>query len=304
MKQHVVPKCYLKAWCDTSTPPGHEPFIWLISRDGSSPLKRAPHKSLTRSNVYTIKFDDGKSDLRVEIRLSRLENDFMKVQRKVSERKPLDSRERAHLAAFMATMRSRTDAYDRAMRESWSKVDELVKKMEEVIRRGDGSRLPPMAGPNEGKPISSKQTEYMVENSRPLGVEASLKLSPLIWRMNMAFLVAPVGSFFVTSDCPCVWFDPNAYKRPPLFQGVGLAMPEIEITMPITPQVLVVASHKTRLNGYFDLTDALVQEFNRRTVAFSDLQIVSNSPHVLASWFDPGIPPEDAWKEPTHTQRD
>src|ERR1017187_3338756 len=53
MKQHIVSKCYLKAWCDPSTPKGQEPYIWLISRDGSEKTRRAPHKSLTKTNAYT-----------------------------------------------------------------------------------------------------------------------------------------------------------------------------------------------------------------------------------------------------------
>jgi hypothetical protein len=104
MKQHTVSKCYLKAWCDPSTPAGHEPFVWLISRDGSKKVKRAPRKSLTKSDAYTITFKDGRTDFRVETTLSQLEGKFVKVQKKLTEQKPLDSYDRAYLAAFIATM--------------------------------------------------------------------------------------------------------------------------------------------------------------------------------------------------------
>jgi hypothetical protein len=297
MKQHIVSKCYLKAWCDPSTPPGHEPFVWLISRDGAKKARRAPHKSLTKSDAYTITFKDGSSDLRVETTLSQLEAKFVKVQRRISERKPIDLHERAYLAAFMATMYSRTDPFAEGMKEAWSKVDDLVRKVEDVIKRGDASQLSGSIMPGEGQPISSEQTQYLIENARPLGVEAAFEITaPIIWGMSLAFMQAPKGSFFVTSDNPCVWFSPSAYRMPPFYRGVGLAMKDIEITMPVTPEILALVTHYPRATGYLNLTDAHVQELNRRTVGFCDKQFVSRSPETMPSWFDPGTPPPDAWE--------
>jgi hypothetical protein len=109
-------------------------------------------------------------------------------------------------------------------------------------------------------------------------------------------LVAPNGSFFVTSDNPCVWFNPLAYRVPPLYRSAGLAMKDIEITMPITPEVLALVTHPPSVSGYLNLTDMQVQELNRRSVGFSDEQFVSRSPDTLPIWFDPGTPPPDAWE--------
>jgi Protein of unknown function (DUF4238) len=110
----IVSKCYLKAWCDPSTPKGHESDIWLILRDGSKKVKRTPHKSLTKNDVYTVTSKDGSSDLRVETTLSQLEGKFVKVQKKISERKSIDLHGLAYLAHFMATMHSRTDPFAKA----------------------------------------------------------------------------------------------------------------------------------------------------------------------------------------------
>lgn len=30
-KQHVIPNCYLKSWCDPRTPAGQSPYIWRVS---------------------------------------------------------------------------------------------------------------------------------------------------------------------------------------------------------------------------------------------------------------------------------
>jgi hypothetical protein len=297
MKQHIVSKCYLKAWCDPSTPKAHEPYVWLISRDGASKVKRAPHKSLTKTDAYTLTFNDGKKDLRVETTLSQLEGKFVRVQQKIVEHKSLDPYDRAYLAAFMATMHSRTDPMAEGMKESMSQLDSLVKKMEEVIRRGDAAKLPPMISPGEGAPISSADTEYLVRNARPLVVEGALDAAaPIMWRMPLAFLQAPEGSFFVTSDNPCVWFDPAAYKRHPFYRNPGLAMKDVEITMPIAPGVLALQTHNPSVQGYKHLTVAQVDELNRRTVGFCDKLFVSISPETRPMWFDPGTPPADAWE--------
>jgi len=34
-KQHIIPNCYLKSWCDPRTPAGQSPYNWRISRDGT-----------------------------------------------------------------------------------------------------------------------------------------------------------------------------------------------------------------------------------------------------------------------------
>ena len=297
MKQHVVSKCYLKAWCDPATPKGQEPYIWLISKDGSKKTKRAPHKSLTKADAYTIKFNNGTSDLHVETTLSQLESKFVRVQQNISARHTLDAWDRAYLAAFMATMHSRTDPFATGMQEAWSKVGEMVKAMEEVIRRGDADKFPTISPPGEGSPISSADTEYLVKNSGPLAVESALETAaPIMWRMSLAFVTAPVGSFFVTSDNPCVWFDPTAHRRHPFYRGAGLAMKDIEITMPVTPEVFAIMTHNPEAQGYMRLTDAQVQELNRRTVGFCDEQFVSKISDTLDIWFDPGTPPPDAWE--------
>jgi hypothetical protein len=297
MKQHIVSKCYLKAWCDPSTPKGQEPYIWLISRDGSEKTRRAPHKSLTKTNAYTVTFNNGENDLRVETTLSQLEAKFVRIRQKISGKHGLDQQDRAYLAAFMATMHSRTDPVANGLQEAWSKIGEMVKNMEDVIRRGDAAKFPRISPPGEGSPISSADTAYLVENVRPLAVESALETAaPIIWRMSLAFVEAPKGSFFVTSDNPCVWFDPTAYRRGPFDRGVGLAMKDIEITMPISPEVVAIVTHNPDARGYMRLTDAQVQELNRRTVAFCDEKFVSQSRATLPSWFDPGTSPPDAWE--------
>jgi hypothetical protein len=65
-RQHVIPNCYLKSWCDPRTPPGQTPYIWRVSKDGKTKTKRSPEKSFTASDRYTIKMPNGDRDLTLE----------------------------------------------------------------------------------------------------------------------------------------------------------------------------------------------------------------------------------------------
>ena len=40
--------------------------------------------------------------------------------------------------------------------------------------------------------------------------------------MHMAILNTDDEVGFLTSDQPCVWFDPEAYKRPAMYRSIGL----------------------------------------------------------------------------------
>jgi hypothetical protein len=75
-KQHVIPGCYLKAWCYPVVPTGQTAFIWRFPRDGGYPFKRAPEKSFTATDVYTMRMPNGERDLTLEQTLGQLENRF------------------------------------------------------------------------------------------------------------------------------------------------------------------------------------------------------------------------------------
>ncbi len=297
MKQHIVSKCYLKAWCDPNTPKGHDPFIWLISRDGTSKVKRSPEKSLRKSDIYTLKLNDGTTDLRIETTLSQLETKFVHLQRKLRERKSIDRHDRAYLIAFIATMYSRTDPFAIGMEEAWTGVDEMVRHAEELIRTKAPEDLPKPIFPGQGCRVNSTETSLMVRNARPTAVDAALSvLAPLLFRMNLAFFIAPKPAFYLTSDNPCAWFDPTAYRRPPSARGAALTIPTVEVTMPIAPDVLAVITHNRRLNGYFDQSAEQVSQANRRVIAFTHEHFVSNTQETRPIWFSRGTPPPDAWE--------
>src|SRR5262249_20567573 len=88
--------------------------------------------------------------------------------------------------------------------------------------------------------------------------------TPRLLQLDLAVVTTSTGQGFITSDTPCVWFDPEGYKRPPFFQAPALMYPSIEITLPVSPRQLVMLNRQG-VTGYFVASDETVDDFNRRT---------------------------------------
>jgi hypothetical protein len=282
-RQHIVPRCYQKAWCDPETPPNQEPYIWLVSNDGSEKKKRAPAKSLVGSDVYTIKLPGEGRELIVEETLEKIEASFIQlIDHRISKQYALDPQDRANLCIFAAAMFARVDPQSRTYTEFIQKIHDNVKHLEEA------HDLPP------GKSI---ETGAMLENARPHYVAMAIQdLAELYARMSMAILIAVDGDHFITSDSPTVWFNPQAYKWPPFYRSPGLDQADIEVTLPLTPQHLMFLSHRPNITGYRPTTEKVVEEFNRRTRAYCDQWFISWQGEIRSYWFETGTLPEDRWE--------
>lgn len=74
----------------TGTPSGQEPYVHLLTKDGSGYRRKAPAKIFRETDLYTIKMAGGLLDLTLEHGLSQLEDNFMRVVREfIVPRRPL-----------------------------------------------------------------------------------------------------------------------------------------------------------------------------------------------------------------------
>jgi hypothetical protein len=282
-RQHIVPRCYQKAWCDPATPPNQEPYIWLISRDGSEKKKRAPAKTFVGTDIFTIRLPDGTRELVIEETLERIENNFVRlIERRISKQYDLDPQDRANLCIFTAAMFARVDPQARTYTDFLQQVHGKVKRLEEL---------------HNAEPKTSLTTGAMLENARAKYVAIAIQdLAELYAQMPMAILVAPETDHFITSDSPTVWFNPQAYKLPPLLRAPGLDQADIEVSLPLTPRYLMFLSHRESLLGYRTIPGKMVQEINRRTRAYCDEWFVSWEGEVQPYWFERGTQREDRWE--------
>lgn len=242
----------------------------MISKDGKKVKNKAPGNIFHETDFYTIEQIDGTRDLILEHGLQELESKFATVRRNVIEPMvDLSSEDKITLCTFTAAMHARTKSQREHNREQWSSVLDMMKSMQEQIesmspeqRRMLASHTPP--GVDKEERITIEDVERIVENPMQsmLGPMVAVE-APLLLGLDIAILHTKTVPGFITSDRPCIWFDPEAYKRPPYYRAPALMYESIEITLPVSPNYVLLLNRQG-LNGYKVTNNRLVDEFNRR----------------------------------------
>lgn len=285
-RQHIVPRSYLNAWCDPQCPEGQTPYVWVFSKDGTEVDNKSPEKIFRENDFYTV-HEDGQRDLTLEDNLSRLESEFASVRRnKLDKRLRLSSKEEFILCMFVMAMYGRTKAYKEHWSEQWQKALEFAEHFRGVMaaaspeeRKRLASALPDGEVEKE-KGLSMDDVRKMVE--RPIQNSLSTvvtEISPLLFNIPFIIVEAPENLDFITSDAPCVWFDPSG---PP-----GLSSPDIEITLPLSPRQMIFFGRKLIARGiYLPFKDATTLEsLNRRTRLNAHEHFIFNHNKARDSWF-------------------
>lgn len=300
-KQHYVPASYLKAWCDPDRPPNHAPSVWVFERDGSARFRRAPHKLFTETDLYTIENPDGTRDLRIETTLSTIEDRFSRMRKsKFDQRGTLTREEHLYLCMFVAAAQIRTTAFRDHHAAQWTailkKVDDLAASMTKAAPRqrraaahiSDAQRGTTSFEHEQLRLLAAKPLQHMMG-------PALRHTVPVVQQMDLAVLCTDDPLGFITSDHPCTWFDPEAYKLPPFYRSPGLKVKTVEVTLPISPRQCLLLSWGG-LNGYIDATPLAVDEMNRRHRSHCKTQFVVCRGEDRSVWYDMGSMPADAWE--------
>lgn len=292
--QHFIPRSYLAAWCDPDTPGSQEPYVWVFPKGGGAGRRKAPHNIFTETDLYTIRMPDGSRDLRLEHGLSGLEASFADIRKNVLEpRAVLSESEHFTLAVFMAAMQARTPKQRDHWQQQWQGILEQGERMMESVRRmtpAERKRLPPAIGSGAGS-LSLNEVRSLASNPVPSLLYSAISgKGPLLYQMHLSIFCTTSDPGFITSDAPCVIFDPDARNRPFPYNATGLAFPTVEVTLPISPTQLAFISHK-RLRPYIDVPDAIVHEVNRLTRGFANDEFVVSRDRTEPGWYDLGTPP-------------
>jgi hypothetical protein len=288
-KQHTIPRSYLASWLEPITPPGQTAAIHLISKEDQSVRRKAPVKSFTETDRYTVQLKDGTRDLSVENALSQIESDFQGVLRALREKELLNPRHRLKLAVFTAAMLGRSKRQGDWMLGQWKRVQDQI---------GNGV--------GEGaKPAIAEEMAYFLTNHHAhLVLETIQTAAPRLFGMGLRIFTTNDPDGFITSDAPAVMFNPVGYRYPPQYRAPGLDQREIEVTLPLTSRHFAMYSHTLPMFSYAPLDKAMVDELNRRTTAFAQASIVSRTPEVNPHWFKTSGCPDDSWENQTPETQD
>jgi hypothetical protein len=280
-KQHTIPRSYLASWLESVTPAGQTAAIHLISKEDQSVRRKAPVKTFTETDRYTVTLKNGGRDLSVENGLGQIESDFQGVLRAVREKQALGTIHRLKLAVFTSAMLGRSKRQGDWMKAQWQQLQDDIDK---AVAEG---RKPP---------IAEELEVFLTNHHAHLVLETIDTAAPRLFAMGLRIFTTndPVG--FITSDAPAVMYNPEAYRFPPHFRGPGLDQREIEVTLPLTPRHFAMYSHTFPLFSYATLDKPMVDELNRRTAAYAQSFIVSRTADVNPHWFSATDRPADAWE--------
>src|SRR5436309_1798723 len=122
MRQHVVPRFYLDAFCDPVTPEGQEPSLWQCDLEDGVVKRRAPRRAALRANYYSV-VKPGGDDHQVEGLLSKIESSAAPVIAKLRRGNfKMTDEEREHLAWFMGFFAVRVPAIRDFLEKTAGKV--------------------------------------------------------------------------------------------------------------------------------------------------------------------------------------
>ena len=295
-RQHWIPRSYLKAWCDPDTPKGQQPYVWRLSKDGTSSARKGPKNIFHETDLYTIRLSDGTRELSIEHSLAGLETEFVRIRDEVlTKKRPIPQQDHFLLCAFVAAMKARSRSQLQHLRSQFQKTFDHMTRLREAMEarrlRESGASGQSIQSP---RPSGDKRTgDYeglraIVEGSMGPWVAESFNLQlPFLTQMSLAVLDTNSDMGFITSDRPCVWADPEGYKRPLNLRGAGLAFPSTEVTLPASPKQMLFLS-RSDISGYCDVLPGLVNAFNRRTRFYADEFVIANRDETKATWFDDG----------------
>lgn len=299
-KQHFVPKSYLLEWCDPDMPSGRTPFVWRFSKDGSSAKRKAPKNIFHETDMYTIKYPEGDRELILEHGLASIEEAFVKIRdNKLKKLIPLTADEHFVVCFFISAMQVRTRAYREHLKEQWNRPRVIMEDLVEWSKKAspeEKQRLSEMSSiRGDGPSLNYDQVKELSEKPLQKTLFPMIRtLAPLLYRLDFALVVTEGVPGFITSDDPCVWFDPEAYRRPPLYRAPALMYETIEITLPVSPKLLILLNRK-EFNGVIPVDEFVTDELNRRTRFESDEYFIVNKKVKKAIWFNPDVEPDDSW---------
>jgi len=252
--------------------------------------------------MYTIITADGDRDLVLENGLGQLENDFVSVRKsKLNKRLSLDPGDRAIVCAFMAAIQARTKLNRESLRNMWKSPLEQMERMRARIKTAseqEKRHMAALSGPSDPSKLGFhfEEVKEFVEKPLQTWLPATMNAAvPLLCALDFVILTTDDQVGFITSDNPCVWFDPQAYKRPPMYRQPALMYESIEITLPVSPKQCILLNRQG-INGYRKVPPDVM---NRRTRFFADESFVVHKNIKRDIWFDRGLEPDDSWDK-TH----
>lgn len=263
-RHHFLPVFYLRQWCDdASAPPGGSPGLWRFDRDGSNPRRLSPqNRAFWIEHGNTLTSTNGtRTDLPERI-LGRIESEVARTLReRIEPLAPLGPDEADGIDMFFSSLLVRVPSARASLQAG---IDAMARIQRETAEA-------------EGRPVP--ETTLFQENAMAHAAIASLDaIHRELRQMTHRVLLAPAGTFFVTSDRPAQVWAPSG--------PAAVANILCEATLPLTPtRLLHLTWGGLEHSGYCNMAEEDVLGFNQRIIAHSSAWFISRTRTPDPRWF-------------------
>lgn len=270
--QHWVPRSYLKAWCDPSTPDGA--YLWVSPKDRSTaPVRRSPKKAFTSRDMNTMRKGEQRN-LSLETMFHSIETNFGNVKDKIaSGTQPIESDLQA-VVDFVAAQLVRTPKF----RGSWR-----------FAAQGDHeAQLATLTDPLERTAIEDTLANIVGNSSQILSFYALSEALRLLGKMRMRLYKSTGDMEFITSDSPCCVVE---YRDSIASIFECLESPTSNVTVPLCPSVVAIFDHSSEPDEMTELlpNHPIVHEINAMIWNGAVERVVLARQTLRPEWFSEGM---------------
>jgi len=290
--QHYIPQFYLREFTDPETPNGHEPYVWVYEHESKKWKKKSPKNIASKPDFYSFVDQKGKRRNEIERGLSIIEGKTASIYRdKICTRQCLTNQEKATIAEFILLMVIRVPSFHNIIDSSVCKLVKIllemykarpdaVKKLKENYERDTGKKLP-----DDFDESWFDHSRYKINASKSFILKTMVSLAEIakiIFNMTWTFIHTTEKAWFITSDSPFNMRNPKSNSS---WYGHGLEYQDIEVTIPLSRQICLLATWKKGLWPHIDVPQLVVEELNHDRIEASDKFIVSPQNDFIGSQF-------------------
>lgn len=220
-------------------------------------------------DYHILDYEDAEDPQAVEKHLAEYEGVLAAALKRVIEHGIRDQNDCIEIISLVSLMRFRVPAFKSFISKSMSDV---VRSTGVILERS-GMLPPPPTGFEDKLRVSSLKIEIKnwacLQHMFKLATDADL--IKIMMDMHYELIEAPAGELFLTSDQPVALFSPSATTTD--VYGAGLADRDIELTFPLTKQLLLKLSWANSGPERRVASVTELDELNRRTVIMADLRL-------------------------------
>ncbi|MGN6384027.1 MAG: DUF4238 domain-containing protein [Dyella sp.] len=265
-KHHYLSQFYLRGFS------ADEQGIYQIEKATLRTYGSSLKDAAAIRDYHILDYEDADDPQAVEKLLSGYEGLLAAALERVIEHGIRDQKDHNEIISFVSLMRFRVPAFKSFISKSMS---DLVRSTGVILER-NGMLPPPPDGLGDKLRMSSLKIEIRnwacLQHMFKLATDTDL--IKIMMDMHYELIEAPADGLFLTSDQPVALFSPSATAKG--LYGAGLADHDIELTFPLTRQLLLKLSWANRGPNHRVASMSELEELNRRTVIMADLRLFAS----------------------------